>query len=66
MTILFYLAELDSLEIPTDDIGIFTTFTDDSICLENRLKQWTAWNSASSAETGNDFEILADHIKFFG
>ena len=28
--------------------------------------QWTDWNSASDAENGNDFEILEDHVKFFG
>ena len=27
---------------------------------------WTAWTSASNANDGNDFEIIADHVKLFG
>ena len=27
---------------------------------------WTDWKSASNASDGNDFEILADHVRLFG
>ena len=27
---------------------------------------WTIWKSASNASDGNDFEILADHVRLFG
>ena len=50
---------------PSDEeiTRVFTTFFGDTICQGSM--QWTAWNSASDATTGNDFEILSDHIKFF-
>ena len=40
------------------------TVSDNSTCQD--LMQWTSWNSASDANTGSDFEILADHIMLFG
>ena len=30
------------------------------------LFKWTDWKSAFEAKNGHDFEILADHVKFFG
>ena len=57
---------MDGVEHPTEKEykEIFTTFSDNSTCQESM--QWTVWNSASDAVNGNDFEILADHQKFFG
>ena len=51
---------------PTDDQikSLFTTYSDSFACQGSM--EWTAWNSASDATSGNDFEILADHIKLFG
>ena len=51
---------------PTDEEfkEIFTTYSDTTTCQGNM--EWTAWNSASDATSGSDFEILADHIKLFG
>ena len=37
---------------------------DNSVCQD--LMIWTKWKSASNADNGDDFEILADHVKFFG
>ena len=38
--------------------------SDDSTC-QNSM-QWTDWRSSSDAKNGNDFEILDDHVKYFG
>ena len=38
--------------------------SDDSTCPD--AMEWTGWNSASDANTGSDFEILADHVVLFG
>ena len=53
-------------EKPSDQIldQVLTSFSDDSICRGSM--EWTVWNSASGPINGNDFEILADHVKFFG
>jgi len=40
------------------------TVSDYSTC-KGPMK-WTGWNSAYDANDGNDFEILADHVKLFG
>ena len=44
--------------------------SDDSTCKEwnGSSMGWTTWESASNAteNNGNDFEILADHVEFFG
>ena len=42
----------------------FETAADDSTCREQM--EWTGWNSASDANSGSDFEILADHVSLFG
>ena len=60
---------MDNTKPPTDQMinEIFTTFSDDSIC--QGLMEWTTWRSASNdgnARDGNDYETLADHIKYFG
>ena len=40
------------------------TVSDSSTC--NNPMKWTGWHSAYDANDGNDFEILADHVKLFG
>ena len=51
--------------LTNDEIyAVLTNYTDTSNCQGSM--QWTAWNSASDAINGSDFEILADHIKSFG
>ena len=56
---------MDKVQRPKDeDITEIFTKADNSTC--QGPMQWTVWNSASDADNGNDFEILADHQKFFG
>ena len=58
--------KMDVIEPPTDEayMEIFQNFSDISTC--QQPMQWTVWKSASNASNGNDFELLVDHINFFG
>ena len=59
-------------KLPSEEMvhNIFTTFSNstesDSICKSQNGMKWTVWSSAYNATNGSDFEILADHQKYFG
>ena len=56
----------DKIKPPTDEeyMEIFQNYSETSTCQQSM--QWTVWKSASNVSNGNDFELLVDHINFFG